>query len=73
MAQDRELIKYANEINPYIFNMPDEIVYKFFFNKVPKKRRFIKWTKKSDEKKQSDIDRLCIKYNISEKEAKLSL
>lgn len=75
MAQDRNLIQYANKINPYIFHLDNKIVFKYYIKRIPKKNRFIKWTAKQkiDKNKQKQIDELCLKYNISPKEAKLSL
>jgi len=75
MAQDKELIQYVGAINPYIFELPNKLVYKYYKLKVPKKNRYIKWTAKEKESKEmkKKIDELCIKYNISPKEAKLSL
>ena len=75
MAENKELIEYANKINPYIFNLPDKIVYKYFYNAVPEKKRFVKWTAKEKLSKENDnkINELCVKYNISPREAKLSI
>ena len=42
MAQERELIGYVNELNPYIFNLDNEAVFWYYYKKVPKKKRFIK-------------------------------
>lgn len=75
MAQNRETIKYANKLNPYIFQLDNEIIFRYYYSIVPQSKRFIKWTKKENvsKEKQKKIDELCQKYNISPREAKLSL
>lgn len=72
LSHDRELIKLVNNINKYLFTLPDEAIYKYFWHKVPKRKRFIKYVKK-DTKKDIDVSELCKRYNISEREAKLSM
>ena len=75
MAQDRELIEYVSRLNPYIFDLPKEMAYKYFLKCVPKKKRFIRWTgkEKIDKKTEEKISQLCQEYGISPKEAKLSI
>lgn len=73
LAQDRQLIKYVQDLNPYIFYFTNEAVFWYYYKKIPKGKRFIKWTKKSDDKHSKEIEELCQKYNISYKEAKLSV
>lgn len=73
LAQEHELIGYVNELNPYIFDLDNEAVFWYYYKKVPKKKRFIKWTKKEDKKNSEEVDKLCDLYNISPREAQLSL
>lgn len=75
LAQDPELIDIVNEINPYIFKMPDEFIIKYFIKRVPKKKRFIKWTKKEDypDKIKKQIKKLSQEEEISEREASYSI
>ena len=75
LSHDRGLLDLSNEINKYLFKLPDEAVYSYFFDKVPKGKRFIKYVKKEkvDKKKQKEIDELVKIYNISEEEAKKCL
>ena len=73
LAQDRELIKYVQEINPYIFNMTNKAIFLYYYKKIPKGRRFIRWTKKKEPQHSDEIERLCQEYNISPREAKLSV
>lgn len=71
LSHDKSLIDMVNEINKHLFRLPDKAVYQYFYSKVPKGRRFLKYVKK--EKMNEDVKELCDKYNISEREAKLSL
>jgi hypothetical protein len=69
------LLPYVNAINEHIFRLNDESVYQYFYNKIPKKRRFIKWIKKEklDEKENEMVKNLMEKYEMSEQEAKRCL
>lgn len=73
LAQDKSLIKYVNQINPYIFSLDNKTVFKYFYKVVPKGKRYIKWTKKENLEIPEEVKELMLKYNISENEAKLSL
>lgn len=75
LSHDKSLMKYVDKINSVMFNLPDELVYKYFLKAIPKKKRYIKWIAKSkaDKKKMEKIEELMLKYNISKKEAMLSL
>lgn len=73
IAQDKNLIKFANKLNPYIFSIDNGVAFRYYYSIVPKGRRFIKWTKKKKTENTEKIDELCLKYNISPKEAKLSI
>ncbi|MFW6007935.1 MAG: DNA polymerase clamp loader subunit A [archaeon] len=75
LAQDKYLIKQVNRINPYIHILPNKAIFKYYLKATPKKKRYIRWTKKEkiDKERQEKIDELCLKYNISPREAKLSL
>jgi hypothetical protein len=67
LSHDASLCNMVNELNYYIFWMPDEVGYKYFFNKVPRGKRFLKWVKKDKEKDYSD---LAEKYGCSIEEIK---
>ena len=69
LSHNINLIDIVQEINHLQFNLNDDIIYKYYMDKVPKKRRFIKWTKKS-KTNEKDIDKTMIKYNVSANEAK---
>jgi len=72
LAHEKDLIDDVNLINKNLWAIPDNCVYEYFYNKIPKCRRFIKWTKKDSFKKskelQEQIDRLKLKYNLSDRE-----
>jgi len=75
LSHDPSLIDICNEINQHVFHLKDDLIFKYFLRKVPKKRRFLKWTKKSKESeiKEKEIQKLMDEYGISSREAKLSL
>lgn len=75
LSHDKELLDLTNKINPYLFLLKDEAIWLYYYNKIPKKRRFIKWIKKEElnKKDEKEIKDLMEKYNISKREAQLSL
>lgn len=75
LSHSNDIIDKVNKINPYIFSLDDKLTFKYYMKTVPKKKRFIRWTKKTtiSKENQKKIDELCHKYKISEMEAKLSL
>jgi len=77
LSHDRDLMLWVNIINPVLFTLSsfsDKLVYKYFFNKLPKKNRYIKWIPKDvNEKRDKEIKELCDKYGISKSEAASSL
>lgn len=74
LSHEKDLMFYCNKINNVLFNVPDKLVYKYFYDKIPKRKRYIKWIKKDISKdKAKSIEEISLKYNISKKEAMLSL
>lgn len=74
-SHSEELINIIHKIEPYIFILPDELIYSYLFKSIPKRKRFIKFTPKSkkDKELEEQIEDLCIKFNISKREAIQSL
>lgn len=50
LSHDKSLIEMVNEINTYQFLLSDELIYKYYYYKVPKGKRYIKWIKKDEVK-----------------------
>ena len=75
LSHDRNLIGIVNDINKYIFRIPDEATYIYYKYKVPRGKRFIKWIKKEevDKETKKEVDRLMEEYDLSEREARLSI
>jgi len=75
LSHDKELLPIVNEINMLQFNLEDEMVFNYYYHKVPKGKRFIRWPKKTEKDKQEQkiIESLQEKYGISKREAKLCL
>jgi hypothetical protein len=72
LSHCEDLMETVNEINKFQFSLPDEHIYTYYWYKVPRGKRYIKWTKKSeiDKKVDKKIKEIAIEYNISELEAK---
>lgn len=75
LSHDQELIEFTNEINKYLFLLPDKAVYNYYYYKIPKKKRFIQYIKKEKKEKEKDerVNELAQRYNISRREAELCL
>ena len=75
LSEDPKLSRIVNEINQWQFNLPDELIFKYYVHTVPKGRRYLKFTKKSKEAKDKDerIKQLMDEHGISKREASLSL
>ena len=53
--------------------MTNKAIFWYYYKKIPKGKRFIRWTKKKEPQQSDEIERLCKEYNISPREAKLSV
>jgi hypothetical protein len=68
LSHDVGILEFVNSINEFQYDLPDNIVYKYYYDVIPKKSRFIKWVKK-DETKKIQLDSSCKEeYNLSNKE-----
>jgi len=59
LSHDKNLLPMVNKINHMLFDLPDEMIFKYYFDKVPKGKRFIKWDKKlnTNKKIKNKIDK----------------
>ena len=80
LSHDKTLIDTVDKINEFQFLLSDDLIYKYYFDKIPKGRRYIKWTKKEevdkDDKKKLDKmkeDMLLSKNEIGKFKAFTSL
>ena len=75
LSHDPELLVLSNKINKRLFTHSDKGVYEILYSKVPKGKRFVKWIKKQEipEEKLPEIEELMKKYEMSEREARLTL
>ena len=76
LSHDQQLINIVQAMNHLQFNLPDDVIYKYYVSKVPaKKKRYIKWTKKSTLDKEDDkiVTALRESFNISKNEAKMTM
>ena len=72
LSHDKELCKIVNEVNSLVFELPDELLFKYFRGIVPKKSRFLKWTKKDKVLKKTEklLEELKVEHDLSTKEAR---
>ena len=75
LSEDPELIEIVNKINELHFSLDDRLIFKYYVSKVPQKRRYIKFTKKTKESKdqETEVKHLMETYGVSKREAQLSL
>lgn len=74
LSHDEELLDIVNDINKFQFLLPDEVIYKYYRDMVPKKKRNIKWIKKTEYKYKDHITKLQEKYpEMSTREARMYL
>jgi len=68
LSHDPKLISFVQKINHLQFDIPDEQVYQYYFDVLPKGKRYIAIPKKAeiDDDLLKDI---IEKYNVSKKEA----
>ena len=64
LSLDSNLIDIVNNINGLQFGLDDDIIYKYYMEKVPKGKRYLKWPKQSPKDKQFDKD---IKTEMAER------
>ena len=69
-SQDKNTIQYSDEINHLLFLLPGETVYNYFFSKVPKGKRWIKWPKKTKEKESKKMKAFQEEHQLSSEEMK---
>jgi hypothetical protein len=70
-----DCINIVNDINKYLFDIPDELVYTYLYKSVPKGSRYIKYDKGTKDKallvkQQKVIQALMDEYEMSKMEAK---
>ena len=73
-SHDQKCLGTLNEINEYLFSMPDKIVYDYLYRVIPQNnRRFLKWDKGSKKRitkvDEDNIKELMDVYGFSRYEA----
>lgn len=66
MSQRKDLVLYANELNKY-HNLPERAQFDFYYNALPKKNLFAKWSKKMEYK---ELEPIKAYFECSDKVAK---
>lgn len=70
LSHEKDLVSLTQDMNTRHW-LDDKDVYNYYFEKVPKGNRWIKWPKKNETylKEQEEIEKLMIEYNVSKNEA----
>lgn len=69
LSHANDCIDIVNDINKHIFNIKDpNLIYEYYFDKIPKKKRFIKYIKGN--KKKVSKDKLEV-HDLSNRELNL--
>lgn len=70
LSHDRSLLELTDAINEFQFLLPDEVVYQYYYYKVPRGKRYIRWVKKEelDKKKKDTMDKVRKESLLSKKE-----
>jgi len=70
LSHDESLLPIVDKLNEMLYNLSDEQIYNYLYDKIPKGRRYIKWVKKVKDDK-FDPKKLQDLYGYSKQEAKL--
>ena len=68
LSHEKDLVGLTQDMNIRHW-LDDKDVYNYYFEKVPKGNRWIKWTKKKETYLKEEIEELMIEYNVSKNEA----
>lgn len=74
LAHENDLIDIVQEMNKIQFSLPDsreKIVFDYYFDKIPRGRRFIKWTKKDKvlKRREEKLQEIKEEFGVSTLEA----
>jgi len=76
LSMNKELISKVDDINKYLFLLPDEIVYDYYMSSIPVGKRYLNFIKKrkEDDKMKKRIEKLK-EFNptLSTRECKMIL
>jgi hypothetical protein len=67
LSHDKNLVDITNTINEYQFFLSDDLIYQYYYHKVPQGKRYIKWVKKNEVDKK-----IKERYDAVRKEMMLS-
>ena len=73
LSHDQQLLPLVQKMNYLQFNLPDDIIYNYYYHTVPKrKKRYLKWTKKEPEDKSRAklVKEISEAHGVSKNEAK---
>lgn len=72
LSMNRDLIYFANEMNT-LNNIDKDMHYAFLYHGVPKRKRYGKWAKNTDDKEALETIKECFGYSYAKAKAVLPL
>jgi hypothetical protein len=75
LAHEPDLINIVQKLNHVQFLLTDKQIYDYYFHTVPKRKRFIRWTKKSASsiQKEKEMEEFMAEHELSKREAMMIL
>lgn len=67
LAHDPAVIHIVNRINEYQFKLADSLVFQYYMGKIPKGKRFLKWSKKEAADKKADKELKKVYEDLNER------
>jgi len=60
LSMDKTLINKVNDINKYQYLLPDEVIYNYYMDVIPKGKKYLKFVKKrkEDDKIKKQIEKI---------------
>jgi hypothetical protein len=72
LSHDKKLIDIVNKMNKLQWYMKPEHIYKYYWHKIPKGRRYVKWVKKDIDKGVSDmVQSIKVERKLSTRESRM--
>lgn len=69
LSHDKNLVDIVNEVNTFQFFLTDQMIYQYYWHKIPKGKRYIKWVKKVENKGSKEkFDEVRKELSLSKRE-----
>lgn len=70
LSHDKGLVDIVNVVNEFQFFLSDDLIYKYYYYKIPQGKRYLKWVKKEevDKKAKENFEAIRKDMMLSKKE-----